>query len=342
MKLFYEARFGLARACVVQNGQPWLYAEGRVDDPSLCLWGVRSVARLTAKTGGVGFLKLADGSEAMLDLPKDVTLNEGAAIEVEIAAEARAEKRPRARYIGPGDTPRRVSTPLDLKGRLMAQARHLIDPKATFDLIEGEDAIDALDIAEAQALNPSTDLPDGAFLTIEPTRALIACDVDLGGAGEGLARAPKQAIKATNERALSEVARRLRLANLAGLVVVDLIGSKHNGEKLTGILRDAFATEGPRIISGPITRFGTYEFTRPWGAAPINDPGTASLRAARRLLWQAVAEARSDAGAMFILRAPQLVASVVRQCLKDSLDPLSPRLSVEVVDRADATVVRAR
>lgn len=336
MRLYSEQRFGLVRACVARDGQPLLYAEGYALDPSLTLWGTRSVARLSAKSGRIGFLKLADGQEAMTDLSDPDALNEGAALEIEIAAEARSDKLPRARVIGVAEgVPRRLSEPMPLVERLKQQARRLIDPQAVF---ESADDPDALDIAEAQAVNPSFDLPGGGYLSVEPTRALIACDIDMGGAGEGMIHTPRQAAKRLNEVAVEEVARRLRLSNLAGLVVVDLIGNKHNGEKLTGLVREAFLAESHAIACGPITRFGTLEFSRPWGARPHGED--TPLKAARRLLWRAVAEARSDPGGRLKLRAPGPVADLVRQCLKDSLDPLTPRLSVETASVTEVVPLR--
>jgi len=325
VKLFCEQRFGLSRACVARGGQPLLYAEGRTLDASLTLWGERSVARLNALSGRIGFLSLADGQDAMLDMGGTVAPALGAALEIEIVAEARADKLARARLIGVAQgPPRRLSDPVSLSERLKRQARHLIDPEAVFKADEDDET---LDIAETQACAPAFDLPGGGYLSIEPTRALIACDVDMGAAGEGMIHTPRQVAKRLNEVAVTEVARRLRLSNLGGLVVVDLIGNSHNGERLTGLLREAFAAEASAIACGPITRFGTLEFSRPWGARP--HVGDTPLKIARRLLWRAVAEARSDPGGRLRLRAPRPVAERVRQCLKDSLDPLAPRLSVE-------------
>lgn len=339
MKLIVQQRFGMVRAAILAGGQSQLYAEGWAQSPRLDLLGVRSVARLTSASGSMGFIKLADGLEALIDLPQGPAVPQGSAIEIEITAEARADKRARARLIGlsEGD-PRRLSPPQSLTERLMAQARDLIDPDATF---ETEDDEDALDTAEAEALSPSFALPEGGYLSVEPTRALIACDVDMAAAGEGMARATKQVVKRVNEAALTEVARRVRLANLGGLVVVDLIGSRHEGDRLNGILRKAFHAEGPRIITGPVTRFGTFEFTRPWGATPHRDQAQTPLKAARRLLWAAVAEARNDPGGRLILRAPHRVLEPVETALKGGLDPLGPRLRLEADDRAVPTVVRA-
>ncbi|WP_140985764.1 ribonuclease E/G [Asticcacaulis tiandongensis] len=333
MKLWYEQRFGFGRGAVFRNGQPHLYLEGLINDPSLTLMGVRSVARLTARSGGIGFVQLADGQQAMIDAKADVT--EGSFLEVEIVAEPRGDKLARARVLGPADGPvRRLSAPLDIVTRLKARAKALIasdDP----EVMTGEDATDHLDTAETQALATVISLGNGADISLEATRALVALDVDLGNAADGLSGNLKSAIRKTNEQAIHETARLLRLSNLAGFVVVDLIGSRHDFDRLKILAIEAFGPEASVISLGGPNRFGTLQLSRPWGAAPHRALTSTPVRQARRLLWRAAAEARGDGGAMFALNAPHRVLEVVAQALKDSQDPLSPRLHL----KADETAI---
>ncbi|HTN41177.1 MAG TPA: ribonuclease E/G, partial [Asticcacaulis sp.] len=229
--LHYESRFGLARGAVCVDGQPHLYAEGYEYDQSLTMVNVVSVTRLKSKAGGVAFLSLADGAEAVLDVPQEAfaRLVEGAALEIEIIAEPRQEKLARARLIGAvKGEPRRISPVQSLKDRLLAQAAPLggtLESIVDFDL---------LDAAEDAALNPSGSLVGGGYLSIERTRALIACDIDSAG-GEGVLT-PRAFAKACNERAVSDIGRRLRLSGLAGLVVIDLIGQRHDADRLRQLL----------------------------------------------------------------------------------------------------------
>lgn len=195
----------------------------------------------------------------MLDLPQNVkTPALGAAVEVEIIAEARRDKRARANFIklSEGD-PRRITPPVSLKAAVL---RHAPDAR----VVEGDEAIDYLDAAETEALSPSGPMPGGGYLSIEPTRALIACDVDAGSA-DTMAVSPKQWARQCNERAIFEVPRRLRLSNLAGLVVVDLIGRRHDVDIIRGLVQTAFGDEATRLIIAPVTKFGTLEFIRQWG-----------------------------------------------------------------------------
>lgn len=323
MILHYESRFGLARAAVYRDGKAQLYLEGYEADPVLTLLGTQSVARLKGRAGGVGFLEMADNGEAVLDVPPDVLgrLNDGVAIEVEIAAEARTGKQARARLVrtAEGEDLRRLSPVRDLRGRIAAQARHLLGDEP----IEEDNDRDAIDAAEDQATRPSGPLSGGGYLSVERTRALIACDVDLGDGAPG-----KAALRRCNDVAIEEVARRLRLSGLAGLVVIDLIGRRHDNDAVRKVLERALAAEAPRVMGAPVTKFGTLEFIRPWGACPAMDLA-AALVSARRLLWRAVSEAEGRPGRVLTLRAPADILDRVRPLIQNSYDPLSPMFRLE-------------
>ncbi|MGZ3298272.1 MAG: ribonuclease E/G, partial [Asticcacaulis sp.] len=119
---------------------------------------------------------------------------------------------------------------------------------------------------------------------------------------------------------------RLRLSGLAGLVVVDLIGRKHDAERLRAILTSAFAPE--TVIAGPIGKFGTLEFVRPWGACPAVDL-PAALQVSDRLLREAARLAAHRPGRSLTLRATPDVLDIIRPLLKGSLDPLSALIRLE-------------
>ncbi len=321
LTLHYETRFGLARGAVSVGGRPHLYMEGLEDDPSLGILGARQIARLKGRGGGMAFLELADGVEAVLDAPPQdlAKLAEGTAIEIVIAAEARRDKLARARLIraAPGETVHRLSPVLSLKDRLLAEAGACFGDVG-FEVDDDEAALDeAADQAEAVTAN----MPGGGRLHIERTRALIACDVD--GAGLSEARAK------TNERAVAEVARRLRLMGLAGLVVVDLIGRRHDDARIRTVLLSAFGAEAAAIIPAAPGKFGTLEFVRPWRVCPPADT-PAALRWAGRLLRDAARQAKSRPGRILTLRAPAETLDIVRPRIDRSLDPLMPLLRLEI------------
>lgn len=330
LTLHYEARFGLARGAVWWQGRPQLYAEGYEHDPSLGVLATRSVARLRAKAGNLLFLKLADGQDAVLEGPNEVLtkLNEGAAVEVEIIAESRDDGRKlaRARFVAPaaGDL-RRLSPVLSLKERLMAQAVGLIGDLPVEETCDR----DAIDTAHDEARAPSGDLAGGGYLHIEPTRALVACDVDSSGGTEGSLAGAPVAGRICNEAAVRDLGRRLRLSGRAGLVVVDLIGKRHDGDRLRSLLMQGFAAEAPRLVVAPIGKFGTLEFTRPWGACPAGD-GFTSRRAALNSLWQAIGLSEQDRSRPIAIRHRAEIIDILRPRITASLDPLAPMLRLEV------------
>ena len=333
--LHYESRFGLARGAIYWQGLPQFYDEGFECDPSLGLLGVRSVARLTAKAGALAFLTLADGEQAVLDGAADVLgrVNEGAAVEVEIVAEARGKggKLARARLIAPvvGE-PRRVSPIRNLRDRLLARSVALLGERV---VRLGTDA-EALDDARDSAADPSGPLANGGHLSIEPTRALIACDVDSAAVDQGLAQTSKTVARACNELAVGDLGRRLRLSGQAGHVVVDLIGRRHDGKRLTQLLIAGFAAEAPKLIVAPIGKFGTLECVRPWGARPLAD-GFKNEGQALYRLNAAIRLAGQDRGRVIVLRDRAPVIDVLRPLLAGSLDPLAPMLRLETSDRPE-------
>ena len=331
----YNSRFGLARGAVCIDGLPYFYAEGYEYDQSLAVVGVRSVARLKTKAGGVAFLSLADGAEAVLDVPHEAfsRLVEGSTLEVEIIAEARQEKRARARWIGPATgEPRRVSPVQSLRDRLLASA----GLRGEAGELNNDNDIDMLDTAEDAALNPSGPLSGGGYLSIERTRALIACDIDSAG-GEGVLT-PKAFAKACNERAVSDIGRRLRLSGLAGLVVIDLIGKRHDSDRLRQLLQIGFGDEAGKVIIGPVGKFGTLEFVRPWGATPLMDTVASPVRAAHRLLREAVKRAEGEPGRLLTLRTPASTLDIIRPLLAASHDPLSAIMRLEAAVKSEVII----
>jgi len=88
-----------------------------------------------------------------------------------------------------------------------------------FDLHDIEPQIDAL-------LSPRAELPEDAWLTVEPTTALVAIDVNTGKARGG------DALQRVNLAAAAEIPRQLRLRHLGGAVAIDFAGGpKGKGRK---------------------------------------------------------------------------------------------------------------
>ena len=111
-------------------------------------------------------------------------------------------------------------------------------------------------------------LPGGGSIAIEPTRALVSVDVDLGSGG---GRDAKRAARQANLAALAELGRLLRLKALGGLVVIDLVGRGHDGQALARAAQTAFGPDQPGVVIGPVTRFGTLELALPRRYRPVRE-----------------------------------------------------------------------
>ncbi|MEK6746556.1 MAG: Rne/Rng family ribonuclease [Pseudomonadota bacterium] len=110
--------------------------------------------------------------------------------------------------------------------------------------------------------DPVVKMKSGAYLVINPTEALISIDVNSGRA-TGERNIEETALK-TNLEAASEVARQLRLRDLAGLVVIDFIDmlDSRNRRAVEKTLKDAMKTDRAKIQLGRISPFGLLEMSR--------------------------------------------------------------------------------
>jgi ribonuclease E len=110
--------------------------------------------------------------------------------------------------------------------------------------------------------NPVVQLKSGGYIVIGVTEALVAIDVNSGRATkEGSIE--ETALK-TNLEASDEVARQLRLRDLAGLIVIDYIDmeERRNNASVEKRLKDKLKTDRARIQVGRISGFGLMEMSR--------------------------------------------------------------------------------
>ncbi|WP_137700338.1 Rne/Rng family ribonuclease [Marimonas lutisalis] len=110
--------------------------------------------------------------------------------------------------------------------------------------------------------NPTVQLKSGGYIVIGVTEALVAIDVNSGRATkEGSIE--ETALK-TNLEAAEEVARQLRLRDLAGLIVIDFIDmdERRNNNAVEKRLKDKLKTDRARIQVGRISGFGLLEMSR--------------------------------------------------------------------------------
>lgn len=139
----------------------------------------------------------------------------------------------------------------------------------------GQDIFVDLGVADevARVLDPCVKLKAGGSIIIEETAALTSIDVNAGGAAQHHHSARGQDLAlSTNIEAIWEAARQIRLRNIAGLIVLDLIpvrGAEALG-RLVNTMKTALAHDpaGPQVLG--TTKGGLLEITRPRRRAPLS------------------------------------------------------------------------
>jgi len=111
-------------------------------------------------------------------------------------------------------------------------------------------------------LEPVAQLKSGGYLVIHPTEALVSVDVNSGRSTKER-NVERTALK-TNLEAADEVARQMRLRDLAGLVVIDFIDmdENRNNRAVEKRMRDALSRDRARVQMGKISQFGLMEISR--------------------------------------------------------------------------------
>ena len=135
------------------------------------------------------------------------------------------------------------------------KVKSYVDPVPLYQRYGAEDQLSAM-------YDPVVQLKSGGYLVINPTEALVSIDINSG-------RSTKEhGIEATalntNLEAAREIARQLRLRDMAGLVVIDFIDMEYssNIRKVEKAMKDALKNDRARIQVGRISSFGLMEMSR--------------------------------------------------------------------------------
>ena len=135
------------------------------------------------------------------------------------------------------------------------RVKHYADPVSLYQRYGAEDQLSAM-------YDPEVQLKSGGYIVINPTEALVSIDINSG-------RSTKEhGIEATalntNLEAAREIARQLRLRDMAGLVVIDFIDMEYNSNvrKVEKAMKDALKNDRARIQVGRISSFGLMEMSR--------------------------------------------------------------------------------
>ena len=200
--------------------------------------------------------------------------------------------------------------------------------------------------------NPVVQLKSGGYIVIGVTEALVAIDVNSGRATkEGSIE--ETALK-TNLEASEEIARQLRLRDLAGLIVIDFIDmeERKNNAAVEKRLKDKLKTDRARIQVGRISGFGLMEMSRqrlrPGMLESTTQPcshchGTGLIRSDDSLGLQ-VLRALEEEGTRkrskeVLLRAPVGIVNFLFNQKREHLALIESRYGMSVRIEADPTLV---
>jgi ribonuclease E len=109
---------------------------------------------------------------------------------------------------------------------------------------------------------PVVQLKSGGYLVINPTEALVSIDINSGRSTRE--HNIEQTAYNTNLEAAQEIARQLRLRDMAGLVVIDFIDMEQSSHvrKVEKAMKEALKNDRARIQVGRISSFGLMEMSR--------------------------------------------------------------------------------
>ncbi len=129
------------------------------------------------------------------------------------------------------------------------------EPQPLFTKANVEQQLDAM-------LAPTVQLRSGGYLVINQAEALVAIDVNSGRSTRE--RGIEETALRTNLEAAEEIARQLRLRDLAGLIVMDFIDmeSRRHNAMVVRRLKEALKNDRARIQVGSISHFGLLEMSR--------------------------------------------------------------------------------
>ena len=135
------------------------------------------------------------------------------------------------------------------------RVKQYVDPVPVFQRYGVEDQLTAM-------YQPVVQLKSGGYLVINPTEALVSIDINSGRSTRE--HNIEQTAFATNLEAAAEIARQLRLRDMAGLVVIDFIDMEQSSHvrKVEKAMKEALKSDRARIQVGRISGFGLMEMSR--------------------------------------------------------------------------------
>lgn len=308
---------GEARVAVVDNGRLLDYALWRPGAAD----GVGDIhrGRVVAVVPGMAgaFVALADAEGFLPDSEGAKGLTSGTILTVQVTRAAQGDKGPRlsARIDVAADGPvglvRRGPNPVARFRARYPDAPVLVDDASVAAQVRGRVMANVFDDDVADAIDalssPVVTLPNGARLSIWPTPALVAIDVDGGGA------VGRMRHEALNRALLPALAEQIRLRNLSGGIVVDLAGlSPRKRAALGPDLTAALAADPLRPKFLGFTALGLAEIVRSRVHPPLHELLAGPLAAGLAALRAVVAEFGIDPRTLPAIRANPAVVSALQ------------------------------
>jgi ribonuclease E len=202
---------------------------------------------------------------------------------------------------------------------------------------------------------PVVQLKSGGYLVINPTEALVSIDINSGRSTREYGI--EQTAVGTNLEAAQEIARQLRLRDMAGLVVIDFIDMENNSNirKVEKAMKAALANDRARIQVGRISSFGLMEMSRQRLRTGVLEAstrqcphceGTGLVRTASSSALSALRmledEAAQGKGSRLLLRASQEAAIYVLNRKRAELAEIEDRYGVAIDIFPDSETEGAR
>ena len=200
----------------------------------------------------------------------------------------------------------------------------------------------------AAMFNPTVQLKSGGYIVIGVTEALVAIDVNSGRSTRE--SSIEDTATKTNLEAAEEVARQVRLRDLAGLLVIDFIdmNERRNNASVERRLKDSLANDRARIQLGRISSFGLLEMSRqrlrPGMIEATTNPcphchGTGLVRSddtlALTILREIEEEGLRRSTAVVTVEAPVSVANFLHNHKRDRVLSIEQRYGIRVVIEGD-------
>ncbi len=227
----------------------------------------------------------------------------------------------------------------------LSMLKHYTGDIPVFQKYKIEDRLDELYDTEVK-------LSSGGSIVITPTEALVSIDVNSGKATKE--RNVEDTALKTNIEAAREIARQLKLRDLAGLIVIDFIDMREmrNRKSVERELRDALRVDRAKIQLGRISAFGLLEMSRQRLRSSINESssgkcpmchGIGVVRTNDSLTLKALRAIEAESGRKSVkeiyLRASHAIAHNMQAQRKKEIEQIEKNDGVKVIIEVDTALL---